>query len=266
MTNLEIIFLGIIQGLTEFLPVSSSGHLVIFRNLMGFKEPELLLDTALHLGTLSAICFYLRADIKKMMTEVWRGNFSGPYASLVWAIIMGTIPTAFIGLFFRDFFEKAFGSIWLVSIMLIITGVILIIGHIAPIALKPLIKDHGTKTRVGIIGALIVGIAQGMAIIPGISRSGATIVSGIVFGLDRELAGRFSFLLSIPAIVGALILQLDAEAVNRMGILPLLLGFVTSAMVGYLALKLLMKMIRKGTLYHFAPYCILLGIVILIFV
>ena len=265
MTNLETLFLGIIQGLTEFLPVSSSGHLVLFQNLLGFKEPELLLDTALHIGTLLAVCLYLRSDIKIMATEILHGNFKGPHAFLAWWVIIGTIPTAFIGLVFKDSLEVLFGSVWLVGIMLMVTGIILVCSWFLPMIAKRWAKNYGDRKRVGLITALIVGTAQGLAIIPGISRSGATIVSGLACGLDRELAGRFSFLLSIPAIIGALVVQLNAEAITRTGAIPLLVGFGISAIVGFLALKLLMSMIRKGTLHYFAPYCLLLGLLIVIF-
>ena len=265
MTSKETIFLGIIQGLTEFLPISSSGHLVLFQNLLGFKEPELLLNCSLHIGTLLAVCIYLRSDIKQMVMEIVKGKFNGPYASLAWYVIVGTIPTAFIGLVFKESLEMLFESVWVVGMMLIVTGIILIASGIIPALIKRIAKGYGTRTGVGFLAALTIGAAQGMAIIPGISRSGATIATGLICGLNRDLAGRFSFLLSIPSIVGALIVELDTEAITRTGFVPLLCGFMASAIIGFLALKLLMIMLRKGILYYFAPYCILVGLLIAIF-
>ena len=265
MNIIEIIFLGIIQGLTEFLPISSSGHLVLFQNLLGFKEPELLLDSSLHLGTLLAVSLYLRSDIKQIATEIWQGNFKGPYASLAWGVLVGTLPTAFIGLVFRESLERFYGSISAVGMMLIATGIILIATGTILAVTKLISKEHGNRTRVGLLVALAVGTVQGLAIIPGISRSGFTIVCGLLCGLDRDLAGRFSFLLSMPAIVGALVIHLNARAMTRMGFVPLFFGFGTSALVGFLTLRLLMSMVRKGHLHYFAPYCWAVGLLVVIF-
>jgi undecaprenyl-diphosphatase len=268
MTTAETILLGIIQGLTEFLPVSSSGHLVLFQNLLGFKEPELLLDAALHAGTLLAVCLYFRSDILLMVKEVWAYLMQAPKARqaagsteprphlhLAMAVFIGSIPTAFIGLLFKVPLERLFGSVPLVGTMLIVTGLIL--------ASTRFLSPRGARDRVGLFVALAVGTAQGLAIIPGISRSGATIVCGLALGLQRDLAGRFSFLLSIPAIMGALWIQLNAEAFGRVGLAPLFFGFLSAALVGLLALKLLMGMVKKGHLYYFAPYCWAVGIAVI---
>lgn len=265
MNNIETIFLGIVQGLTEFLPVSSSGHLVIFENLLGMKEPEILLDASLHLGTLIAVCIYFRKDLVNMVTELWSfvspgSNKEGlkPNARLAMMVVLGTVPTAIIGLAFKDSIEKAFGSLFVVGIMLLITGVIVGITRFIP-------KAHCTVTRVGPLIALAIGVAQGLAIMPGISRSGSTIVCALLLGLDRELAGRFSFLLAIPAILGAVVLQLDADAIQRVGVTPLILGLVSSGIIGFLALKLLMGIVKKGHFYYFAPYCWGVGLLTLYF-
>ena len=257
MNSLETIFLGVVQGLTEFLPVSSSGHLVIFQNMLGFREPELLLDSALHLGTLLAVCIYFRSDLGKMAAEAWRFDFKKPDGSLLLWVLAGSIPTGLIGLIFRSPLENLFGSIGVTGVMLMVTGLIVAVTKLIP-------RSYGTRTRVGLLVALAVGTAQGLAIIPGISRSGATIVCGLLCGLDRDLAGRFSFLLSLPAIAGALILQLNSAALERVGLAPLLFGFVCSAVVGLLALRLLMRMVRRGRLYYFAPYCWALGLIVVL--
>ncbi|MBW1781571.1 MAG: undecaprenyl-diphosphate phosphatase [Deltaproteobacteria bacterium] len=266
MTTIETIFLGIIQGLTEFLPVSSSGHLVVCKNLLGFKAPELLLDTSLHFGTLLAVCVYFRSVLRQMIKEIWqrvpgredRRSGFGPHAVLALMVVIGSIPTALIGIIFKDPLERLFGSVTTVGVMLVITGLIVGVTRFIP-------KAYGKRDQVSPLIALAIGAAQGMAIMPGISRSGATIVCALLFGLNRELAGRFSFILSIPAIIGALVLQLDMAAITRMGAVPLILGFLSSAFVGFVALKLLMGMVKKGHFYYFAPYCWAIGILTVLF-
>jgi len=262
----QTIFLGIIQGLTEFLPISSSGHLVIFQNLIGLKNPEVLLDISLHIGTLLAVLIFFWADIKMMIYEsiglirtVFRKQNSSskiqqfPHAALILWIVIGTIPTALIGILFSPFFQKMFGSPFFVGFMLIVTGAILGASRFIP--------DHFTKkSNVGLMLSIAVGIAQGAAIIPGISRSGATIVCGLFCGLNRELAGRFSFLLSIPAIIGATILKFDITKITEIGFIPFFAGIFVSFLVGLIALKITMNMLKKGNLYYFSPYCFLAGI------
>jgi undecaprenyl-diphosphatase len=267
MNILQTILLGIIQGLTEFLPVSSSGHLVIFQNLLGLKEPELLLDTTLHLGTLLAVCIYFRSDLGNMVLGIWKFLFHGKapesreethraYAALTWWVLIGTIPTGLMGFFFRRPFESLFGSVSLVAVMLLVTGTVVGLTRFKP--------GNPVKGRpFGYLVSLAIGTAQGLAIIPGISRSGATIACGLFLGLKRETAGRFSFLLSIPAIVGAMLLQLKDARISTIDLFPLVCGFCSSAVVGLLALKVLMGMVRKGHLAYFAPYCWALGLLVL---
>lgn len=270
MNTISSIFLGIVQGATEFLPISSSGHLVLFQNLLGFKEPALLLDSSLHLGTLLAICLYFRSDLKSMVRETLSFTIDlchrrksvtsigeQPYAFLTLWVAMGTLPTLVIGLVFRSFLENLFGSVTVVGIMLVFTGLILAITRLIP-------KDYNTREKVGLFIALTVGTAQGISLVPGISRSGATIVCGMLCGLERESAARFSFLISIPAIMGAVVLQLTAEGLEKIELLPLISGFICSALVGLVALKILMGMVRKGKLYYFAPYCWALGLIIVL--
>jgi len=271
MDTITSLLLGIIQGLTEFLPISSSGHLVLFQNLFGLQEPVLLFDTSLHLGTLVAVCVYFRSDLKQMIVETFkfiidfiqgRRNLKeihdAPHVSLALWVLVGTIPTALIGLSFRLSLEKLFGSLFWVGIMLIFTGLILAVTRLIP-------TDYTNRRGVGLLAALAIGTAQGLALIPGISRSGATIACGMLFKIKRDLAARFSFLLSIPAIIGALVLQLNAEGINNIGILPLVTGFVFSILVGLLSLKILMSIVRKGNLYYFAPYCWAVGLFVLTF-
>ena len=180
-----------------------------------------------------------------------------PNAALVLYVVIGTIPTGLIGFLFKEPLEQLFASVNTVGVMLICTG--LIVGSTRLISMT-----YARRQKVGIVTALAVGIAQGFAIIPGISRSGATIVCGMLFGLRGDIAARFSFILSIPAIIGALVLHLLSGGWGRTDILPLITGFIFSALVGFMALKILMGIVKKGRLAYFAPYCWALGIFILV--
>jgi len=261
------ILLGVLQGLTEFLPVSSSGHLVLAQNLFGIREPELLFDTALHAGTLVSVIVYFRLDLKAMFGETCRfaADFTrrrsarpdilkNPHASLLLWTVVGTLPTALIGLLFRAPLEELFSSRTTTGFMLLLTGGILFISRWAH-------EGTGRPDRIGFWSALAVGTAQGVAIIPGISRSGATIVCGLFCGVERELAARFSFLLSIPAILGAIALQFSVEEVRSVGMDALLAGFTASLATGLIALWLLMGLVRKGRISYFAPYCWAVGLI-----
>jgi undecaprenyl-diphosphatase len=264
-------FLGVIQGLTEFLPVSSSGHLVFLQNLLGFREPEILFDVALHLGTLLAVFIFFRADlmlividIKGYLSDIISGKETVSsikkriHALFAFWVIIGTIPTGIIGFLFKDTLESLFGKVELVGLMIIITGIITGISRLIP-------QSYMKKNRLGFLSSILVGIAQGIAIIPGISRSGSTIVCGLLCGMERELAARFSFLLSIPAIMGALVLQLSTHELSAIEITPMITGFIVAAISGLFALKVLMKMVKRGNLAWFAPYCWIVGLSVILF-
>lgn len=272
MDTISSLFLGVIQGLTEFLPVSSSGHLVFFQNLLGFTEPEIIFDVALHLGTLLAVFIFFRSDLKEIMLETMsflsdyfnkKTSLSSikerPHVLLACWVVIGTIPTVIIGFTFKDSLEALFGKLSWVGIMLIVTGLILTITRFIP-------AGRMKRKNVGLLTSIAIGTAQGMAIIPGISRSGSTIVCGMLLGIDRELAARFSFLLSIPAIMGAMVLQLASHDLGSIDIYPMVIGFFSAAITGFFALKVLMKMVKKGNLYWFAPYCWALGLTVLFIV
>lgn len=258
VTIFETLLLGAVQGLTEFLPVSSSGHLVIFQNILGFEQPELLLNTVLHLGTLVAVGFYFRQELRQMATELWPPRREKFYPSMAAWIVIGSLPTALIGIFLKTPLEAFFGSVSAVGIMLLITGLLLTATRFLP-------KGYGRRKQLGVLIVLAIGTVQGLAIIPGISRSGATIVCGLLLGLERELAAKFAFLLAIPAILGALALQSNTAALARVGLPSLLVGFAVSAAVGLAALGILMRMVRKGELAYFAPYCWAVGLFSILF-
>ena len=266
----QTILLGTIQGLTEFLPISSSGHLVIFQKIIGLKNPEILLDISLHIGTLLAILIFFRGDIKAIITEglaFIRDVISKkktvseirriPNAALILWILIGTVPTGIIGIIFKPLFIHMFGSAFVVGLMLIVTGLILGSSLFIPVSMKK-------NSEPGLISALLVGLMQGAAIMPGISRSGSTIVCGLFCGLNREAAGRFSFLLSVPAIIGASLLEFDISKITKIGATPFIIGIGVSFIVGLFALKITMTLVRKGNLYYFAPYCLLAGIITII--
>jgi undecaprenyl-diphosphatase len=271
LNAIEAIVLGIVQGLTEFLPVSSSGHLVLFQHLFGMPEPELLFDICLHVGTLVAVLVvFLREIITIIVTLVRIPILMGPAGGLValvrgnesvrisFLIVMGSLPTAILGMLFKEIADQLFGNIWIVGLTLILTGTILWLTRRLTLKGKPIV-------RMTIKDALIIGLVQGLAIIPGISRSGATISTALFLGVDRDVAGRFSFLLSIPAILGALMLGLDAEELQTTIPAGLILtGTIASAIVGYLALIILLRLVRKGQFYRFAPYCWVVGVVALV--
>jgi undecaprenyl-diphosphatase len=266
MGSLQAIFLGIVQGLTEFLPISSSGHLVLFQSFFGMKEPEFFFDVSVHLGTLVAVCMFFFGDLKEMASaffskSTWSFEGGGllrrlsqvPEMRLFGLILVGTVPTGLLGLMFRPMVEFLFSSIRVVGIMLLVTGFLL--------WLTRGVKGGGRSTaELDLWDGICVGIMQGLAILPGISRSGTTIAMGLFKGLDRETAARYSFLLSIPAILGAMVLQLAemrTKALPPIG--PALLGASVAAAVGYGALKVLIGLVKKGDLHRFAFYCWFVG-------
>ena len=259
--------MGLVQGLTEFLPISSSGHLVLTEQLFGSRQTDLFFDTVLHLGTLVAVLIVLRHDVRELIVQVVRGLAkigkpaqladlfrADPYFRLAVLIVIGTIPAVILGLLFQSVFERLFGSVLAVGIALCVTGLILLTTRYAPAPSKGALK-------VTWLDSLLIGLAQALAITPGISRSGTTISVALFLKVGRELAGRFSFLLSIPAIGGAALLQFTLPDLWPTGY-PVFLaaGFGASAVVGYAALKLLIGLVKKGKFFYFGFYCIPLGI------
>ena len=271
MDILQAILLGIIQGITEWLPVSSSGHLVIAQEFMGIESP-LFFDAMVHLGTLVVVVYVFRKeviDVIKAFFEIFKDLRSGvplkesmkeEQHHMAVLIIIGTIPTAVIGLVFRDPLESLYSNLLVVGIALLGTGCYLYFTQFV----KPLngkgIKEMTAKE------ALIIGTMQGVAIIPGVSRSGSTISTGIFVGLNKEVATRYSFLLFIPAILGAAILQTHAVISNGEEIdwIPTLIGTVTAMLVGYMAIQLLLKIIQKSKLHLFSYYCWVVGGLVII--
>lgn len=271
MDVIQAIIIGIVQGLTEFLPISSSGHLVLVPEIMGVKS-SLAFDTLLHVGTLVAVVTYFWSDIVHMirsfissLTDIPGGNFRNgieedPFKRLAWMVIIGTIPAGLAGVLFKDFFESLFSSITAVGFFLIVTGFLLWGSE----RISARVREKLPVEKLGVRDSLIIGGAQALAIAPGISRSGATISAGLFLGFERELAARYSFLLSIPAILGAALIQVkDISAGMDLLGASMIAGFVASAVSGYIAIKFLLKLIRERDLYVFAYYCFALGLLVL---
>jgi undecaprenyl-diphosphatase len=252
----QAIILGLIQGVTEFLPISSSGHLALAQNLMGFQEPAIFLDLMLHAGTLLAALVFLRNEIIMILRGVITPGAAGSQGRKLLALAaVASVPTACIGFFFRDVFSAMFSSLLAVAVGLITTSILLFLTRILPSARNIKLNSMGWGA------AFIIGIAQGLAITPGLSRSGSTISVGLFLGLNKELAFRFSVLMSIPAILGALLLEsMGLPPGSMQGTPPVLIGALAAAGSGLLALKVLNSLVKKGQLFWFFPYCLLLGL------
>jgi len=250
MSILEAIILGIIQGLTEFLPISSSGHLVLFQKLFGLKEGNLTFDTMVHFGTLAAVVVIFWQDIVHMIRR--------PFDRLTLLVVVGTIPTAIIGLALKDWFEALFASGSTLGVEFIATGIIIWIA-------ESMGRGRKRLNEISYGDALLIGTLQGAAILPAISRSGLTIAGALFRGIERETAARYSFLLSVPAILGAAILQIkDITAADNTPLITLIVGTVVSGVAGYLAVKMMLALLQRGTMKVFSWYVWVLGAGIII--
>jgi len=253
----ETIFLGLIQGLTEWLPVSSTGHLKLAQHFLGWTVPTAF-DGILHVGTLLVIIFFFRKEIRGVLSAFVRLDFKSENGQLIAPIIVATIPTVLIGLVFGDAIENYFNGVIPIAAALISFGVILYISKFG----------KGQNKKIAIPAALIIGTAQGIAITPGVSRSGATIAMALLLGIEHERAFKFSFLLSIPSILGAAGLTLYEERTQLVtagiGWTEIIAGTVVATIVGYFALRLLQKTIIGRKFHLFSLYCWLLGAVLIV--
>jgi undecaprenyl-diphosphatase len=253
MNILQAVILGIIQGVAEFLPISSSGHLAVLERVFGITEPAMTFDIVVHLGSLMAVLVVFRKDILEILKH--------PFSKMTWLLIVGTIPTVIAAFFFKDALENVFRTGLPLAFAFLVTGVLLVFADRF---------KEGTKSvgDISYLDALVVGCMQAVGIPPGISRSGATITGALARGLTREAAARFSFLLSIIAIAGAGVLEAadiirEPSAVN-VGALPMVFGFLSSALVGYLAIQWLLKLIKSCKLKYFAYYVAVLAVLIFV--
>jgi undecaprenyl-diphosphatase len=259
MDIVQAIILGLVQGASEFVPISSSGHLVLVPWLLGWPQPGLVFDTMVHWGTLVAVLAYFWRDLIALASAWGRSlasrNLGEPEARIAWLIIVGTVPAALMGYVGEDFFESLFAAPAWAAGLLLVTGLILALS-------EWLGKRWKEPHQLAFLDSVLIGIAQGCAIAPGISRSGATMAAGLFRGLKREAAARYSFLLATPIIFGAGLLQLlDLfEMENATAHLPpLILGFLAAAFSGYLCIRFLLSYLQQGKLYVFAIYCWLAG-------
>lgn len=246
MTVWQALILGVVQGLAEFLPISSSGHLVLLQNIFGINEPGVLLDTLLHVGTLVAVCVVFWKDILQMLKK--------PFSKPVYMLVIATIPAVIAALLLGNFFDVAFTGKYL-GLGFLGTSVILFISG----------RFEGKRRELRYPDAVVMGVFQAIAILPGLSRSGSTISGGQFMGLNREEAARFSFLMSIPAILGSVVLQVkdlitgEAAAVP---VLPVLVGMVAAAVSSLFAIKFMLNLVKKQSLDVFALYTLLLGVLV----
>jgi len=255
----KIILLGTIQGLTEWLPISSTGHLKIAEHFLKFFTIEdlLLFEFILHIGTLIVVLFFFRKDIKNLLTALAHWDLKSEHGKLIPLLAIGTVSAAIVGLLLEKYAANMIQSLSTIAIALILFGTILFASKTA--------KEE--KDAISISTTIIIGIAEGIAIIPGVSRSGATIAIALLLGIKREKAFKFSFLLSIPAIIGAIgytfIQEYGKLASAGLSWTEISLGVITAMIVGYFALKLLWKTLAKKKFHFFAFYCWLLGIILI---
>lgn len=261
MTSIQSLLLGALQGVAEFLPISSSGHLVLLRRLMNLGDVPLLYDVLLHVSTLIVVIIIFRSRIGAIFAAIWRAlqSRTGPgdreNLRLTLYILIATVVTGAVGFALSRFDDLFFHRPRLVSVLFLVTALFLISTLLR--------RGRRDYFQIGFLGALAVGLAQGVGVLPGISRAGITISVALLLGLDRQRAGEFSFLIAIPAILGALILQLR-EAGRLLEIaapLTLLLGFAASFVVGLFSLILLLRVVRKGQLAVFSVYLVPLAVV-----
>lgn len=257
MSFIEAVLLGFLQGITEFLPVSSSGHLVIARQFLEIQDIPILFDVLLHVSTLLVVSLVFRASLIRLIRSFFRLVTAKPVdpedRGTIFAIIVATFVTALLGLTIESFSPGEHPR--LVAGLFLVTGGILFL---------PKIFSWGSGTRLpGITTGLIVGAAQGLGVFPGISRSGITITASQYAGLSRERAGEFAFIISIPAILGALVLTLrDLESLSgRISLLSLTGGMLSSFVVGFISLQLLLRLVRRGNLHYFSLYLVPLGLI-----
>ncbi len=252
MTLVQTIILGTLQGLTEFLPISSSGHLILAeKGFNNFHRPGLCLEVLLHMGTFISILVYFREDLKNILMDIMAKANGSDYHGRRWALMisLGAVPTALIGFLFKDWFERIFPNAKAVGFSLIVTGILLWISD--------RVKDRKKNiTNMNIYDSIVIGLVQGMALMPGISRSGSTITTGIFLGLDRDTAARFSFLLSIPVYIGVFLFELkELYMTSAFNMGNYLLGALIACIAGYLSIVLLFKMVICKRLSPFAYYC-----------
>ncbi|WYD81140.1 MAG: undecaprenyl-diphosphatase UppP [Candidatus Electrothrix gigas] len=275
MTLVQAIILGIVQGLTEFIPVSSSGHLVLVPHFLGWqftKEQAFIFDVLVQWGTLLSVFIYFwqdltaiaRAFVQGIVQSIVQGIFQrkplvDPDAKMGWYLIVATVPAVVFGLLGKDLIEHAFASAKMTGYFLFLTAILLVIAELAG-------QRNRSMKEITWLDSLLIGFSQVLALLPGVSRSGATIAGGMTRHLDRSAAARFSFLMSVPVMLGAGVLAFkdlaELPTLNDF-LLPLLVGFLAALISGYIAIRWLIAYLSKHSLYLFAVYCTVLGLLVL---
>lgn len=286
MTLLKAIIMGIIQGVAEFLPVSSSGHLAIFKQILNIdlETGGLLFDVLLHIGTLAAVFVAFWADIKELIAEgfgiigdffvnvfhmaanlfakekkTWKPVVRTPYRRFVMLIIVSTIPTGILGIVFQDMIEAASATLIVPGICLIVTGMLLLFAE----NYRPKNAESVREQNATWLQSIGIGTAQGIATLPGLSRSGTTIAACLLCGFEKSFAVKYSFIMSIPAILGALVLELadlGSETIARIDLLYYAFGTVAAGLVGYICIKTMLVVVQKKKFRYFAYYCFAVGL------
>ena len=252
VTQIEILLLAIVQGLTEWLPVSSSGHLVILQKILDLNLP-LAYSILLHFGTTIVVITVFRNDLKVILKDLFNGNFETDEGKFALFIVIGSVPIAVSGFFFYDFFKSLFSNLLVVGLALLVTGCVLFFSE----------KRMGRR-KMNFFDSLLIGFAQALTIIPGISRSGITVATGLLRKIDKDIAFRYSFLMSVPAILGATLFEVKDFTIGNENLVILLLGTIASMIIGYASLKFLQKVIMNQKIHLFAYYCWSVGIIIIL--
>ena len=264
MSAIEGLVLGAVQGLTEFIPISSSGHLVLVPEALGWDPPGLAFDVMLHVASLLALVVYFARDL----WSIARGCISGDRGArrMLWLLAIGTVPAALAGVLLNDYFEEAFADARAAAFQLLMTAGILVGAELILARHRARIEKLREVEDLRTPDAVAIGIAQAISILPGISRSGATIATGLALKLERDAAARFAFLLAIPALAGAALVELPDLGGEALTSAATIGGFLTSLVTSYLAVAGLLRYLRSRTLYPFAAYCVVAGLFFLLVV
>ncbi len=263
MDWIQALILGLVQGLTEYLPVSSSGHLTILSNFFGIDGADNLQFTvAVHVATVLSTLVILWKEIDWILKGLFKFKMNDE-TKYALNILVSMIPVGIVGLFFKDKVEEAFGAgLLIVGVMLIVTSILLIFSYYA----KPRVKEH-----ISLKDAFVIGVAQACAVLPGLSRSGSTIATGLMLGDKKEKLAQFSFLMVIPPILGEALLDVlkamkgDEVVSDSIGLFPMIVGFVAAFLSGCFACKLMINLVKKGKLVYFGIYCAIIGVTVLIY-
>jgi len=264
MSWLEAMILGLVQGLTEFLPVSSSGHLTIGRELLGVEASgDLVFEVTVHAATVLSTIVVFRKEILRLLQGLFKFKMNDE-TDYILKILVSMIPVFVVGMFFKDYVESLFASMMVVGIALLVTAMLLFFSDFAS---KKAQESNGARNGIKFWQAFVVGIGQAMAVIPGLSRSGTTISTGLLCGVKRDVIAQFSFLMVLVPILGEAFLDIVGGdmAASSIGLMPLAVGFLAAFVSGLFACKVMIALVRKARLSWFALYCAIVGILVLIF-